>query len=132
MLLVFRRSLEAEAQFCRWSRFFCCVGSVTTASDRIFRNFSAYLEGTTRRRNMSRDYVNEISMFSRKNVHVKDRIKLNKLLNKIIDGGVDNLQVVFDFDRTLTKQHEDGKEFLSSFGSSVGSCRTGALLILRF
>lgn len=65
---------------------------------------------------MSRDYVNEIPVFKRKNVHIKDSVKLNKLLNKIIDGGVNNLQVVSDFDRTLTKQYEDGKEFLSSFG----------------
>lgn len=65
---------------------------------------------------MSRDYVNEISVFNQKHVHIKDRVRLNKLLNKIIDGGVNNLQIVFDFDRTITKQHEDGKEFLSSFG----------------
>lgn len=65
---------------------------------------------------MSKDYVNKIPVFTRKNVHIKDRVKLNVLLNKIIDGGVDNLQVVFDFDRTLTKQHEDGKQFFSSFG----------------
>lgn len=65
---------------------------------------------------MSKDYVNEIQVFTRKNVHIKDKVKLNTLLNKIIDGGVDNLQIVFDFDRTLTKQHEDGKEFFSSFG----------------
>lgn len=65
---------------------------------------------------MSIDYVNEIPVFNRKNVHIKDKTRLNKLLNKIINGGADNLQIVFDFDRTLTKQHEDGKEFLSSFG----------------
>lgn len=67
---------------------------------------------------MSRDYVNEISVFNRRNVHIKDRDRLNKLLNKIIDGGVDSLQVVFDFDRTITKQHEEGKELLSSFGTT--------------
>lgn len=93
------------------SLFSSVCGSVTSST--AVRKFSAYQDKII---NMSKDYVNEIPVFTRKNVHIKDRVKLNALLNKIIDGGVDNLQIVFDFDRTLTKQHEDGKEFFSSFG----------------
>lgn len=65
---------------------------------------------------MYRDYVKEISVLSKQHVHIKDKIRINQLLNKIIDGGRTKLQVVFDFDRTLTKQHENGKVYQSSFG----------------
>ncbi|XP_051172523.1 7-methylguanosine phosphate-specific 5'-nucleotidase-like [Leptopilina boulardi] len=39
-----------------------------------------------------------------------------KKINNIISDGPGKLQVVTDFDLTLTKQHVDGKDHLSSFG----------------
>lgn len=116
MFIIFRHSVNlTTAQFQHYrSRFLICRSlSVVTVYSSV-RNFSAYQDKTI---NMStKDYVNENPVFNRKNVHIKDRDKLNNLLNKIICSGVDNLQIVFDFDRTLTKQHEEGKEFISSFG----------------
>ncbi|XP_029674433.1 7-methylguanosine phosphate-specific 5'-nucleotidase [Formica exsecta] len=51
-----------------------------------------------------------------KHVHIKDEVILLKTINTILRGGTDNLQVVTDFDLTLTKQHIDGRHMLSSFG----------------
>lgn len=65
---------------------------------------------------MFRDYVNEIDVLSQKHVHIKDKQIVNKILHNLIHGGSQKLQAVFDFDRTITKQHENGKSYLSSFG----------------
>ncbi|XP_072747410.1 7-methylguanosine phosphate-specific 5'-nucleotidase [Anoplolepis gracilipes] len=51
-----------------------------------------------------------------KHVHIKDKVALLKTINTILQGGADNLQVVTDFDLTLTKQHINGRHMLSSFG----------------
>lgn len=99
-LLLLRQSVRF------WSRL-PSVGSVTTSCCTLLAK---------QKSNMSRDYVREISVLSRKNVHIKDKQAVNRLLDQIINGGANSLQAVFDFDRTITKQHEDGKEFLSSFG----------------
>ncbi|KAK9876559.1 hypothetical protein WA026_013935 [Henosepilachna vigintioctopunctata] len=65
---------------------------------------------------MVRDLVSDIKLLSRSNLHVKDTKRVNDLLNKIVEGGFKQLQVVSDFDQTITKQHENGKKHLSSFG----------------
>ncbi|EZA50393.1 hypothetical protein DMN91_004444 [Ooceraea biroi] len=51
-----------------------------------------------------------------KHVHMKDEVAVLKTINAILQGGRNNLQIVTDFDLTLTKQHIDGKHVLSSFG----------------
>lgn len=51
-----------------------------------------------------------------KHVHIKDEVALLKTINTILQGGTNNLQVVTDFDLTLTKQHINGTRILSSFG----------------
>lgn len=66
---------------------------------------------------MCRDYVNEITEFSCKHVHIKNKENLNSLINRLVEGGARQLQVVSDFDKTITKQHENGKQHLSSFGN---------------
>ncbi|KAL3266058.1 hypothetical protein HHI36_010245 [Cryptolaemus montrouzieri] len=65
---------------------------------------------------MVRDLVSDIKILSRLNVHMKDKKRVNDLLNKIVEGGFKKLQIVSDFDQTITKQHENGKKHLSSFG----------------
>ncbi|KAF5308265.1 hypothetical protein FQR65_LT06258 [Abscondita terminalis] len=49
-------------------------------------------------------------------VYIKDKENVNKIIQNIISDGKDKLQVISDFDRTLTKQHENGKPHISSFG----------------
>lgn len=61
--------------------------------------------------------IQEISALSRDHVKIKNPDRLNEILNDMIKGGVDQLQVVSDFDRTITKQHENGVPHLSSFGN---------------
>ncbi|KAF7279377.1 hypothetical protein GWI33_007320 [Rhynchophorus ferrugineus] len=59
--------------------------------------------------------IQEISALTKDHVKIKNPDRLNEILNDMIKGGVDQLQVVSDFDRTITKQHENGVPHLSSF-----------------
>lgn len=65
---------------------------------------------------MYRDIIKEIPELNSKHVHYKDKDHLNKILNILVEGGAGKLQIVSDFDRTITKHHENGKQHLSSFG----------------
>lgn len=65
---------------------------------------------------MTLDIVTQIKELNTSKVHVKDKDRVNKLIRDIIDGGPTKLQIVSDFDRTITKQHENGKKHISSFG----------------
>ncbi|KAJ8674987.1 hypothetical protein QAD02_010773 [Eretmocerus hayati] len=49
-------------------------------------------------------------------VHMKDKQVVLQKINKIIRDGAEKLQIVTDFDLTLTKQHECGAPILGSFG----------------
>lgn len=65
------------------------------------------------------DYFNldRITALNRPHCKIKNRERVEKLLTELISGGADQLQVVTDFDYTLTKQKtENGKPILSSFG----------------
>ena len=43
-------------------------------------------------------------------VIISDQNKLDELIKKFKDGGISNLQVISDFDKTLTKVFVDGKK----------------------
>jgi hypothetical protein len=64
---------------------------------------------------MARNLVNEIKELNQPHVHIKDAEQLNVKLNGIINDTFQQLQIVSDFDLTITKQHENGKRHLSSF-----------------
>lgn len=49
---------------------------------------------------------------------MKNPHEVKEKINKIISGGKNKLQIIFDFDRTLTKHHENGVLTKSSFGKS--------------
>lgn len=68
---------------------------------------------------MCKDYISEIKELGCKHVHIKNKDAVNKLINEIVKGGPNKLQVVSDFDRTLTKQYEEGKDYHSSFGKKL-------------
>ncbi|XP_068982365.1 7-methylguanosine phosphate-specific 5'-nucleotidase [Bombus flavifrons] len=51
-----------------------------------------------------------------KHVHIKDKKRLLRTINTMLSDGCNSLQIVTDFDLTLTKQHVNGKKVLSSFG----------------
>ncbi|XP_043255500.1 7-methylguanosine phosphate-specific 5'-nucleotidase [Colletes gigas] len=57
-----------------------------------------------------------------KHVYIKDKKRLLRILNTILRDGCKSLQIVTDFDLTLTKQHVNGKKVLSSFGM-FGKCK---------
>lgn len=61
--------------------------------------------------------LSDIDVLSRQNCKMKDPQRVERIINDIIKGGSNELQVVTDFDFTLTKQKtDDGKKVLSSFG----------------
>lgn len=66
-----------------------------------------------------RNYVKEITELCQ--IHVRIRIpeNVNRIIDNFIIGGYEKLQVVSDFDKTITKQHENGKAHFSSFGKDL-------------
>ncbi|KAK0081233.1 hypothetical protein PV325_012540 [Microctonus aethiopoides] len=60
--------------------------------------------------------IDDIPTLNRPNVYMRDKDDVMKKIAKIRNDGCQKLQVVSDFDRTLTKQHVDGRQVLSSFG----------------
>lgn len=63
-----------------------------------------------------KNYITQIAELNQDHVRIKHPEKVNTIIENIIMGGYDKLQVVSDFDKTITKQHENGKTYLSSFG----------------
>uniref|UniRef100_A0A336LZD2 5'-nucleotidase n=2 Tax=Culicoides sonorensis TaxID=179676 RepID=A0A336LZD2_CULSO len=61
--------------------------------------------------------IENLDFLNKSNVKMKDPVKVQYMLNDLINGGIDKLQVVTDFDYTLTKQRMDNGELvLTSFG----------------
>lgn len=61
--------------------------------------------------------LSDIDVLSRPNCKIKEPERVERIINDIVGGGYAELQVVTDFDFTLTKQKtDDGKPVLSSFG----------------
>ncbi|CAH2009175.1 unnamed protein product [Acanthoscelides obtectus] len=63
-----------------------------------------------------KDYAKEIEELTKSHVYMKNPGRVNEIINNIVNGGTTKLQMLFDFDKTITKQHENGKVHLSSFG----------------
>lgn len=61
--------------------------------------------------------LNDIKELSNSNVHIRDKEELLRKINQIICDGHEKLQIVTDFDHTLTRHNMDnGKTVLTSFG----------------
>ncbi|XP_065369287.1 7-methylguanosine phosphate-specific 5'-nucleotidase [Calliphora vicina] len=55
---------------------------------------------------------------------IKDPARVERILNEFVNGGTERLQLVSDFDYTITKQRtSDGKPVLSSFGI-LNACKS--------
>lgn len=68
--------------------------------------------------------LQDIDILCDKHCRIKDVPKVEAIINELIRGGTDRLQVVSDFDFTITKQRKtDGTPVLSSFGM-FNSCRS--------
>ncbi|XP_050296387.1 cytosolic 5'-nucleotidase 3 [Anthonomus grandis grandis] len=67
--------------------------------------------------------LEEIQALSGKNVYIKNKEALNKTLMNLTEGGLEKLQVLSDFDKTITKHHHNGVPHKSSFAifSSIPS-----------
>lgn len=61
--------------------------------------------------------IDDIPELNKDNVHIPNKEELLKKLNKMIKDGNRMLQIVTDFDHTLTRHTMDnGKSVLTSFG----------------
>lgn len=59
----------------------------------------------------------DIPELGKPNIHIRNREELLEKINKVIRGGSSNLQIVTDFDHTLTRHKLDnGSVVLTSFG----------------
>lgn len=64
--------------------------------------------------------LNDIPELKKENVHIRDETELLQKLNKMINDGHSKLQIVTDFDHTLTRHTLDnGKTVLTSFGKPI-------------
>lgn len=64
--------------------------------------------------------LNDVPELKKQNVHIRDEAELLKKLNKMIKDGHSNLQIVTDFDHTLTRHTLDnGSTVLTSFGKLI-------------
>lgn len=66
-----------------------------------------------------RNLAKEIPELNERHVHIKDIDRVNKIIHELITGGPNKLHILSDFDKTITKQHENGKLHLSSFGKNT-------------
>ncbi|XP_030767267.1 7-methylguanosine phosphate-specific 5'-nucleotidase isoform X2 [Sitophilus oryzae] len=64
---------------------------------------------------MTMSIIQEISVLTKNHVKIKNPDRVNDILSNMIKGGVSKVQIVSDFDRTITKQHQDGVPHLSTF-----------------
>ncbi|XP_012524981.1 7-methylguanosine phosphate-specific 5'-nucleotidase [Monomorium pharaonis] len=60
--------------------------------------------------------INEFPALRSRHVYIRDEVALLETINAIRRDGTSNLQIVTDFDLTVTKQHINGRHVLSSFG----------------
>jgi 5'-nucleotidase len=61
--------------------------------------------------------IADIEILTQSNVHIGEPDVVEQKINELIHGGIDKLQVITDFDFTLTKQHlPNGEKVLTSFG----------------
>ncbi|XP_066996917.2 7-methylguanosine phosphate-specific 5'-nucleotidase [Anabrus simplex] len=66
--------------------------------------------------------IENVKALTRDCVRIRDRDRVESIINLLVEGGKDKLQVISDFDQTLTKQHCNGKRSMSSFGI-FGECK---------
>lgn len=64
--------------------------------------------------------LKDIPELQQKNVSIKDVKRVEGKIKALVSGGFKQLQIVSDFDETLTKQRsDDNKKLLTSFGTSL-------------
>lgn len=60
--------------------------------------------------------INHIEALKKDTVHMKDRSHVDKILSQLVKGGAAQLQVISDFDQTLTRVHKDGVKCATTYG----------------
>ena len=53
-------------------------------------------------------------------MQMKDRAQVEEKIKKLIADGAEKLQIITDFDRTLSKQHHNGELTKSSYCMFIG------------
>ncbi|GFS92203.1 7-methylguanosine phosphate-specific 5'-nucleotidase [Nephila pilipes] len=66
-------------------------------------------------------YLMEI--LNRNTVHIKNRDHVEEIVSRIIRGGASKLQVISDFDQTLSRVHKNGEKCTTTYGIFEHSSR---------
>uniref|UniRef100_A0A6P7FBL4 5'-nucleotidase n=2 Tax=Diabrotica virgifera virgifera TaxID=50390 RepID=A0A6P7FBL4_DIAVI len=61
------------------------------------------------------DYIKKLKLNDSNKVLIKDPDEINRKIGKLIEGGYTKLQVISDYDKTITKQHVNGKTQFHAF-----------------
>ncbi|XP_033101792.1 cytosolic 5'-nucleotidase 3-like [Anneissia japonica] len=60
--------------------------------------------------------IEMIPEFQKANIHIRDPDKVEEIVTALIKGGRNKLQVISDFDRTITRHHVNGKVLPTTHG----------------
>jgi 5'-nucleotidase len=63
-----------------------------------------------------RSVIEQVPEFGSGRVRMKDPESVAKKLDALVDGGMERLQVIADFDMTLSRYHLNGTRCLTSYG----------------
>lgn len=76
--------------------------------------------------------IDDVPELNKENIHITNKAKLLEKLNKIIKDGHKRLQIVTDFDHTLTRHNMDnGKTVLTSFGKCFKMCTNPNIFVFN-
>ncbi|XP_031340800.1 7-methylguanosine phosphate-specific 5'-nucleotidase-like [Photinus pyralis] len=106
----------------------------------IIGTFKSCRQLITNFHSMPSNFIKEISVLDRSKVHIKRKDNVNHIIHNLIKEGHKDLQIISDFDQTITRQYRQRqnvkKKDISSFGvfvrcpsiSSTYSARARALV----
>lgn len=95
--------------------------SASTAKDLIFKKFTSLLlysqmaEMVDNHESDMKELIALLPSLGGNGIHIKHPGNVATLLNKLVSAGIKALQVIADFDHTITKQHINGEKHTSSF-----------------
>ncbi|GBL95244.1 Cytosolic 5'-nucleotidase 3A [Araneus ventricosus] len=60
--------------------------------------------------------IDTMDVFNKENVHIKNRDHVEEIVSQLIKGSASKLQIISDFDQTLSRIHKNGKQCATTYG----------------
>ncbi|KAF8786778.1 7-methylguanosine phosphate-specific 5'-nucleotidase-like isoform X2 [Argiope bruennichi] len=57
-----------------------------------------------------------MDVFNKENVHIKNRDRVEEIVSQLIKGSASKLQIISDFDHTISRVHQNGKQCSTTYG----------------